>query len=41
MIPSYKNNPIVCFAESTGNGIINLIVIARFFEAKAAISSDD
>ena len=41
MIPSYKNNPIVSFAESAGNSIINPIVIARFIEAKATISFND
>ena len=41
MIPSYKNNPIVSFAESAGNSIINPIVIARFIEAKATISCND
>ncbi len=41
MIPSYKNYPIVCLAKSIGNRIINLIVIARFIEAKATISCND
>jgi len=41
MITSNKNNPVVCFVETTGNSIIYLIVIARFFESKAAISSNN
>ena len=36
-----KDHPVVCFAQSVGNGIIDDFIIPRFFKAEAAVSGDD
>lgn len=41
MVPANENNPVIRLAKPSGNLIVNSLIVAQLFEAKATVPGND